>query len=160
MGQTCCSICISAYHGIDITEYISIQLKDMIYKISWEKTLYDRLFITLEDETKKKIALTISKHVKEKKIIVSNLNGFVTNYIAINIAGFIFHKFITDKSSYAPPCILQTIHMTYFVTIVGRNGNFFDRQSFLNKLNNDISIKVKSFRIQMKRNLIKRSNCS
>lgn len=96
MGQTCCSICISAYHGIDITEDISIQLKDMIYKISWGKTLYDRLLVKLNDETKKKIALTISKRVKEKKIAVGNFNGFITNYIAINIAGFIFHKFIWD----------------------------------------------------------------
>ena len=96
MGQTCCSTCITVYHGLDIADDISIQLKDMIYKISWGKTLYDRLLIKLNDEMKKKIAVNIAKHVKEKKIAVNNFNGFVTNYIAINIAGFIFHKFIWD----------------------------------------------------------------
>lgn len=96
MGQNCCSICINAFHGIDITEDISIKLKDMIFKISWGKTLYDGLLIKLNDETKKKIALTISNHVKEKNIAVGNFNGFITDYIAVNIAGFIFHKFIWD----------------------------------------------------------------
>jgi len=96
MGQICCSSCIIAYHGLDITEDISIQLKDMIYKISWGKTLYDRLLIKLNDETKKKIAVNIAKYVKSNNINAENLNGFVTNYIAINIAGFIFHKFIWD----------------------------------------------------------------
>lgn len=96
MGQNCCSTCINAFHGVDITEDISIKLKDMIFKISWGKTLYDRLFIKLNDETKTKIALTISNHVKEKNIAVGNFNGFVTDYIAVNIAGFIFHKFIWD----------------------------------------------------------------
>ena len=96
MGQICCSTCITAYHGLDIADDISIQLKDMIFKISWGNIPYSKLLIKLNDETKKKIAVNIAKYVKEKKIAVSNFNGFVTNYIAINIAGFIFHKFIWD----------------------------------------------------------------
>ena len=96
MGQICCSTCITAYHGLDVADDISIQLKDMIFKISWGNIPYSKLLIKLNDETKKKIAVNIAKHVKEKKIAVSNFNGFVTNYISINIAGFIFHKFIWD----------------------------------------------------------------
>jgi len=96
MGQTCCSTCINAYHGLDVAEDISIKLKDMIFKISWGNIPYSKLLIKLNDETKKKIAVNIAKHVRKNNVDAGNLNGYVTNYISLNVAGFIFHKFIWD----------------------------------------------------------------
>lgn len=97
MGGICCTLCFNkSFHGLDMADKISHDLKSMIRKISWGNNIFDTLPIKLNDDMKQLIAKIIVKHVKKNNIKVLNLNGFITDYISINIAGLIFHKFIWD----------------------------------------------------------------
>lgn len=97
MGGICCTLCFNkSFHGLDMAEHISNDLKSMIRKISWGNNIFDTLHIKLSDDIKHLIAKYIVEHVKKNNIKVLQLNGYVTEYISINIAGLIFHKFIWD----------------------------------------------------------------
>ena len=97
MGNICCVLCFNkSFHGLEMADKISHDLKSMIRKISWGENIFDTLSIKLSDDIKHLIAKSIVAHVKKKNIKVLQLNGFVTDYISINIAGLIFHKFIWD----------------------------------------------------------------
>ena len=97
MGSICCILCFNkSYHGLEIAEQISHDLSTMIRKISWGSSQFDNIFLKLDKKIKNSIALVIVEHIKKKKISVLNLNGFITSYISLNIAGLIFHKFVWD----------------------------------------------------------------
>ena len=97
MGGICCALCFNkTYHGLDMAENISNDLKSMIRKISWGPSIFDTLYIKLSKDIKHLIAKYIVEHVKKNNIKVLQLNGYVTDYISLNIAGLIFHKFIWD----------------------------------------------------------------
>jgi hypothetical protein len=97
MGGICCAICFNkSFHGLEMGDNISSNLNTMIRKISWGTSMFDTFSIKLSDDIKRLIAKIIIEHVKKNNISVLKLNGFVTEYIALNIAGYIFHKFIWD----------------------------------------------------------------
>ena len=97
MGGICCALCFNkSFHGLEMAEHISHDLNSMIRKISWGNDIFDTLSIKLSDDIKPLIAKYIIEHVKKNNIKVLNLNGYVTDYISLNIAGLIFHKFIWD----------------------------------------------------------------
>ena len=97
MGSICCALCFNkSFHGLEMADKISNDLKSMIHKISWGENIFDTLYIKLNQDIKLLIAKSIVAHVKKKNIKVLQLNGFVTDYISINIAGLIFHKLIWD----------------------------------------------------------------
>lgn len=97
MGGVCCVLCFNkSFHGLEITDNISAHLTTMIRDIKWSDDLFDTFTIKLNQESKNMIATKIVKHVKKNNIKVLNLNGYITEYIALNIAGLIFHKFIWD----------------------------------------------------------------
>jgi hypothetical protein len=97
MGAVCCVLCFNkSFHGLEMADNISSHLTSMIRKIQWGHGLFDNLNIKLNTEIKQNIAAKIVKHIKKNNIKVTNLNGFITDYIALNIAGLIFHKFIWD----------------------------------------------------------------
>uniref|UniRef100_A0A6C0BTJ7 Uncharacterized protein n=1 Tax=viral metagenome TaxID=1070528 RepID=A0A6C0BTJ7_9ZZZZ len=97
MGQICCIFCFDkTYHGFDIAHGVSCYLSEMLFKISWGDNIYNKIAIKLNDQTISQISSTITKYIKKNRIKVKNINGFVTDYISLNIAGFIFHKLIYD----------------------------------------------------------------
>lgn len=96
MGAICCACFNNSIHGLEMAENISSHLSSMIRKIEWGHGLFDNFNIKIDEEVKKNIAVKIEKHIKENNIKVKNLNGFITEYISLNIAGLIFHKFIWD----------------------------------------------------------------
>lgn len=97
MGGICCALCFNkSFHGLEMADKISDDLNSMIRKISWGEDIFDTLYIKLNQDIKHLIAKCIVEHVKKKNIKVLNLNGYITDYISINIAGLIFHKFIWD----------------------------------------------------------------
>ena len=97
MGGICCAICFNkSFHGLEMGDSISSNLNTMIRKISWGTGLFNNVSFKINDNVKKIIENSIIKHIKKNNISVLKLNGFVTEYIALNIAGYIFHKFIWD----------------------------------------------------------------
>ena len=97
MGAICCVLCFNkSFHGLEMADYISNHLTSMIRKIEWGNGLFDNFNIKIDAEVKQNIAAKIVKHIKKNNIKVANLNGFITEYISLNIAGLIFHKFIWD----------------------------------------------------------------
>lgn len=97
MGNICCILCFNkSFHGVEMANSISNDLKSMIQKISWGDSIFDTLTVKLDYNIKELIAKSIIKHIKKNKIKVLNLNGYVTDYISLNIAGLIFHKLIWD----------------------------------------------------------------
>ncbi len=97
MGALCCPMCFNkSLHGMEIADMVSVNLTTMIRDIKWGNDLYDTLTVKLNEETKRMIEIKIVEHVKKNNIKVLNPNGYITEYIALNIAGLIFHKFIWD----------------------------------------------------------------
>lgn len=97
MGGICCALCFNkSFHGLEMADKISIDLNSMVRKISWSTSIFDTLSIKLNRDIKHTIAKYIVQHIKKNNIKVLNLNGFITDYISLNIAGLIFHKFIWD----------------------------------------------------------------
>ena len=94
MGGICCALCFNkSFHGLEMADKISDDLNSMIRKISWGEDIFDTLYIKLNQDIKLLIAKCIVKHVKKNNIKVLNLYGYITDYISLNIAGLIFHKF-------------------------------------------------------------------
>ena len=93
----CCSKCLNkSFYALELSIDISKNLEDLMKKIKWTDSFLQEPRFKLGKDIKSKIASAIVKHIKEKKITVNDINGFVTQYIALNIACFIFHKVICD----------------------------------------------------------------
>jgi len=97
MGTICSALCFNkSFHGLEMADSISSHLTSMIRKIEWGHGLFDSFNIKIDAEVKQHIAAKIVKHIKKNNIKVEKMNGFITEYISLNIAGVIFHKFIWD----------------------------------------------------------------
>ena len=93
----CCAICFNkSFYGIQLSHDISRKLQDLMRKIKWSDSFLNEPRVKLGNDIQMKISSEIVKNIKENGISVFNINGFVQEYIAMNIACLIFQKIIWD----------------------------------------------------------------
>lgn len=93
----CCAICFNkSFYGIQLSHDISRNLQDLMRKIKWSDSFLNEPRVKLGNDIQIKMSSEIVKNIKENGISVFNINGFVQEYIAMNIACLIFHKIIWD----------------------------------------------------------------
>lgn len=93
----CCAICFNkSFYGIQLSHDISRNLQDLMRKIKWSDSFLNEPRVKLGNDIQMKMSSEIVKNIKKNGISVFNINGFVQEYIAINIACLIFHKIIWD----------------------------------------------------------------
>ena len=96
MGACCAICCNKSFYGIQLSHDISKNLQDLMRKIKWSDSFLNEPRVKLGNDIQMKISSEIVKNIKENRINVFNINGFVQEYIAMNIACLIFHKIIWD----------------------------------------------------------------
>lgn len=93
----CCTICFKkSFYGIELSHDISKNLQELMRKIKWSDSFLNEPRVKFGNDIQMKMSSEIVKNIKKNKINVSNIDGFVQEYIAMNIACFIFHKIIWD----------------------------------------------------------------
>jgi len=93
----CCAICFNkSFYGIQLSHDISRNLQDLMRKIKWSDSFLNEPRVKLGNDIQMKISSEIVINIKENGTTVNDINGFVQEYIAMNIACLIFHKIIWD----------------------------------------------------------------
>jgi hypothetical protein len=168
----CCTICFNkSFYGIELSHDISKNLEELMRKIKWSDSFLNEPRVKLGNDIQMKISSEIVKNIKKNGISVFNINGFVQEYIAMNIACFIFHRIIWDiiniplnnemaiieDNNYYPPFVpisqnYKDIYSnlklnSYFTQFEGRNiemfkNEFSKRYNIEGELNNNINREV------------------
>ena len=104
MGICCSLLFKNNFFGLEVAEVTCRELQKLISKIQWTDSIWSTVYVNTID-AKKLIALEVVKAIKSNNISVLSVDGYVQEYIGIQIAGLIFKHALYKTLTY--PSIIQ-----------------------------------------------------
>ena len=96
----CCSLCFKDnFFALQVGEITCRELQKLFSKIEWTDSIWSTVYVNTID-VKKIIAVEVVKAIKLNNISVLSLDGFVQEYIGIQIAGLIFKHALYKTLTY------------------------------------------------------------
>ena len=101
----CCSLCFkNNFFALEVAEIVSRELQKLFSKIQWTDSMWSTVYVNTID-AKKLIGLEVVKAIKSNNISVLSVDGYVQEYIGIQIAGLIFKHALYKTLTY--PSIIK-----------------------------------------------------
>ena len=99
MGICCSLLFKNNFFALEVGDIACRQLQKLISKIEWTDSIWSTVYVNTTD-AKKLIASEVVKAIKSNNISVLSVDGYVQEYIGIQIAGLIFKHALYKTLTY------------------------------------------------------------